>query len=463
MKWTRRQAFLGAGAATVAGCAPTILPAQDADVLILGAGLSGLRAAMLLNARGVKVTVLEGQERVGGRLHTLDHLPGRPEAGGIQIGKGYRRIREAADTVGVRIIAPPEGTGRERTMIFRGDVFSTTDWATHPGNPFPEQLKRSAPDSLLFALSAPANPIDDPANWRDAARSSDVAASAFLAQAGLSEEARALCDIALNANNLDTYSMINVWRSLALYRLDSAAGPSDVVEGGSQRLPEAMAGSLPAGSVRLGVRIKRIEEGRGGVVIETDQGQFRAPYVICTLPFPALRAVGIDAPIDAVTQTAIQNLPYTQVRQIHLAIEKMPADGLPLSMWTDTPIERVFPQQAPDGEVVGMKVWINGDGAIGPAKDQELFEFATSILAEKRGMKVRPLEVARWDRDQAMVGGAYMHWAPGTITPWADNMGAPTARLHFAGEHLSFYHTGMEGAMETADRAADSVLTKLSA
>ena len=37
-------------------------------------------------------------------------------------------------------------------------------------------------------------------------------------------------------------------------------------------------------------------------------------------------------------------------------------------------------------------------------------------------------------------------------------MGAPLGRVHFAGEHLSYLHTGMEGAMEAGQNAADAVI-----
>ena len=110
MALTRRQALaLGAGAMALAlpGCAPA---RPDADVIVIGAGLSGLHAARLMEAEGLRVIVLEASERIGGRLLTLTDLPGTPNAGGSQNGAGYGRIRGAAQELGIAIendVSPP--------------------------------------------------------------------------------------------------------------------------------------------------------------------------------------------------------------------------------------------------------------------------------------------------------------------------------------------------------------------
>lgn len=64
-------------------------------IIVAGAGLSGLSAAYELSQRGYKVTVLEGRERVGGRIFTLKEpfLDGQyVELGGELIGDGYKRM-----------------------------------------------------------------------------------------------------------------------------------------------------------------------------------------------------------------------------------------------------------------------------------------------------------------------------------------------------------------------------------
>lgn len=47
-------------------------------VAIVGAGISGLRAASVLERHGVEVQVLEGRDRVGGRIHTTRTKDGVP-------------------------------------------------------------------------------------------------------------------------------------------------------------------------------------------------------------------------------------------------------------------------------------------------------------------------------------------------------------------------------------------------
>src|SRR5947209_17272598 len=43
------------------------------SVLIIGAGVAGLAAAQHLARAGMKVTILEARDRLGGRIYTLHH------------------------------------------------------------------------------------------------------------------------------------------------------------------------------------------------------------------------------------------------------------------------------------------------------------------------------------------------------------------------------------------------------
>ncbi len=63
--------------------------AVDRDVVVIGAGIAGLHAALTLESAGLDVLVLEAQQRVGGRIHSMRQRGSTAEAGGTYIGAGY--------------------------------------------------------------------------------------------------------------------------------------------------------------------------------------------------------------------------------------------------------------------------------------------------------------------------------------------------------------------------------------
>jgi len=52
------------------------MPSEEADVLVVGAGVAGLAAAGVLSSAGLAVRVVEARDRVGGRISTV-HAPNR--------------------------------------------------------------------------------------------------------------------------------------------------------------------------------------------------------------------------------------------------------------------------------------------------------------------------------------------------------------------------------------------------
>lgn len=51
-------------------------PKSATQIIIIGAGISGLAAAKTLKENGLTVTVLEGRDRIGGRVWTDRSIPG---------------------------------------------------------------------------------------------------------------------------------------------------------------------------------------------------------------------------------------------------------------------------------------------------------------------------------------------------------------------------------------------------
>ena len=459
-KFDRRMVLGGLAALPACRASETKL---DAEIIILGAGLSGLNAGRLLAAEGKDVLVLEGSSRIGGRMHTLDHGElGKTEGGGEQIGASYARLIDTAHQLGVELIADTP-TRRETTHHYQGTSYSPKAWKAMTPAPFPPPFEGASASSPLFALANKNNPLKSPEDWSNPEFVSyDISAQDFLLDAGFQGDAQTVIDQALNGNSLRSYSMMNLYRTLQLYTQSRGMGTSMSVKGGAQRLPEAMAASLPR-KVKLEQRVTSITVETQSVLIEIANGKtYRAAQCICTLPFGALRNIPIKAFMSEAQSAAIRELPYTQILQIHLKAKTnfWEKDGLPADMWTDLPIERIFADRDVDGTPNGLfRIWINGRGA-----RRSVWEDRSKIAERVSAyMKtVRPasegefdvLAVQDWTKTNPLAGGAYMHWAPGQISQWAEAMDQPASSLVFAGEHLSRLHTGMEGAMESGENAA---------
>src|SRR5437588_11229830 len=79
------------------------MSSDKGDVLIIGAGAAGLSAARDLSSNGLKVTVLEARDRIGGRIHTLcaESSPVPIEQGAEFIHGKPSEIFDTADAAGL--------------------------------------------------------------------------------------------------------------------------------------------------------------------------------------------------------------------------------------------------------------------------------------------------------------------------------------------------------------------------
>ena len=74
---------------------------------------------------------------------------------------------------------------------------------------------------------------------------------------------------------------------------------------------------------------------------------------------------------------------------------------------------------------------------------------------------VRLRRLVRWHLDP-FSQGSWAVWGPGQIGRHFAALHQPAGPIHFAGEHTAFAYSGMEGAMESGERAALEVLRALS-
>lgn len=262
-------------------------PPQDADAVIIGAGLAGLTATRLLADAGYRVVLLEADDGVGGRVRT-DVVDGfRLDRGFQQFNPAYPRARADLDIADLDLRTFDAGVG-----VMLGDQLAVV------GDP------RRMPSAALSSVRAPVGSLHE-----KAAFGAWAAATAF-GPVGRVKQQRdeSLADrLACRGLGRLTDTVLRPFlagvlgedelRTSAVYgellvRVFARGRPS--VPGlGMQALPEQLASRLPAGSLFLGCPAVAVRPDR----VETPAGPVRARVVIvATGGVEAARLAGIPRP-----------------------------------------------------------------------------------------------------------------------------------------------------------------------
>lgn len=467
-------ALLGLAASPVAAASRKLAAkTKQPDVIILGAGVSGLNAAKLLEEQGSTVLVLEGRQRVGGRVLTLADQPGYPEMGFNSMGAGYGRGIDAAKRAGIELVDVSSRytvDPRQQLVVAGQSIASREEWAVSPLNPLPDAMKKIMPWEVVPGVMMQSPRLPDWTEWPNANPAMDISMHDHLASKGLSDDAiRLVFDSAPYAgvNSYDSAALNYDFNFGWIKSQSSAGSQSYAVKDGNYKLPEAMR-ALIKGDVLLGKQVVGIENDTSGVTVTcADGSSYRAGRVLCSLPFSTLRYIRIRPGLTGPQAKAVATLGY-QPLSIAFFTVKAPyweTDKLPPSMWTDGVLGTVIAQHYGETaqEVTGLCLFARG--RLAQYWDRLGEDAALRMLTEKLG-KLRPASKG------LVTGAAYHSWAgepfnggdwayfqPGQVSSFATTMAAPSGRMHFCGEHTAATNRGLEGALESSERAVLEVLS----
>jgi monoamine oxidase len=293
----------------------------------------------------------------------------------------------------------------------------------------------------------------------------DIAYGDYLRDIGASEEARRLIAMQVPSDTLDGVSAL--WQ-MRMARFQQEMGGLDGLvrlSDGSSRLPEGMAALLKR-EVRFGVQVAGIETTADGVTVK-DAGDrsYRARFCICTAPLGVLGNINFSPSLPALHAEAVQRIPAGDNTSVYFHVKEpyWEQDGLPGAVWSTTTMGRVMKYSGADG----YYLWMNKSGAANrefrSLGDAEIRERAMAELVAARPStegRVEVTAVMNWYK-QPFQQGHIPFRAPGDIKQFGNVLAEPHGRVHFAGDYTAVLNVGLEGAMESGERAALEILARL--
>ena len=295
----------------------------ERNVVIIGAGPSGLTAARKLKAAGLSVAVLEARDRVGGRTWS-DTIDGAfLEIGGQWISPDQEALSELVDELGLETF-PRYREGESvyigadhRAVRYSGDMFPVAEATA-------QEMERLI--ALLDELTAKTDPAA-PWSHPDARALDTISFSAWLRQQSSDEEACNNIGLFV-AGGMLTKPAHSFSTLQALLMASSAGSFSNLVDenfildrrvaGGMQQVSERMAAEL-GDDVILGAPVRTLRWNAEGpsVTAEADGVTVHARYAIMAVPPNLYSRVSFDPPLPRRQHQMHQHVSLGLVIKVH--------------------------------------------------------------------------------------------------------------------------------------------------
>ncbi|MBV9309985.1 MAG: flavin monoamine oxidase family protein [Solirubrobacterales bacterium] len=455
------------------------------DVIVVGAGLSGLSAARSILGAGRSVLVLEARKRVGGR--TLNHSLGHGkvvEVGGQWIGPTQDHIAALAHELGV---------GTYKTYNSGNYLFYESGHLTPytPNGPFgavpPDYTAAGQLENVLIDLDKKSKSVPLSAPW--------TASNAVSWDSQTFETYKQGHTLGSGASNLLDLGIESVWacepRDVSLLhvlfyvhsagnerqtgtfeRLINTAGGAQESRfiGGSQLVSIRAAKRLGKGRVLLSHPVRRINQNRRGVTVHSDKHAFHAKAVIVTGPPSLTGLIHYEPALPIARAQLLQRFPQGSAIKCE-AVYPRPFwrdHGLAGQVTSDTgPIKITFDNSPPDGKPGVLLGFVEGHdarvfGSLSPAQRRAqaiacFVRYFGAQAAHPSGYIEMNWSAEPWTR------GCYVGYTPpGVLLDYGHAIRAPFGRIHWAGAETSDYWNGyMDGAVRSGQRAASEVLSSI--
>ena len=420
------------------------------SILVIGAGMAGITAARLLQDSGHQVTVLEGRERLGGRIHTK-------QFGNSLIDLGAAWIHgDSPDNPLITLAKKYElntlATNWDETWFYQvhGGVIGDEDFERiiEKADQLVSSIHRAQEnarnnESIEETVNRLLNSLDEPVLIKRGVRW------------WLSSEIEGVS--ATNYKNL----------SLRYWDEDEAFEGDDLlIAEGYGALVKRMAEGI---NIQLNHTVQAITHTNAGVTASGSWGSIDADQAIVTVPLGVLKAQTIQfvPPLPADKFASINRLSMGLLNKIILTFNKpfWPAEAHRLGLLTDNLEERIEYFPVPPGGKSGILVGLAyGDFAM-KLEQMDKTQVINKAIDQLQQMEpnisvddVIDVHITRWASDP-LAQGAYIHIPPnGTMSDCENLSKSISERLFFAGEATNQIYFGtVHGAYLSGIRVAQEI------
>ncbi|MFL5885581.1 MAG: flavin monoamine oxidase family protein [Thermoleophilaceae bacterium] len=464
------------------------LGSTNADVLVVGAGFSGLMAARQLTGAGKSVIVLEARNRVGGRSLNHDIGNGKvTEIGAQFVGPTQDHVLKLMDDLhigkydtydtGMNIYY--DGVSKPS----RKETFSDTG----PLGAAPTDPQVAAPAATLIAQMdqmSTSVPLDAPWNAASASDWDSQTVQTFAQNNGGQtggKQFQGVLEAAIEAifgSEPRDISLLYALFYIAASGNESNPGTFERnfntrnggqqwrVEGGTQRIPLTMAQQL-GNRVVLGAPVRKITQTSNGVQADTDKGTFTGKRIIVAVPPHMAGRIQYSPLLPTIRDQLTQHLPAGSLMKVDAYYPKpfWRDQGLTGQVVSNVGFARTtFDSSPPDGNPGVLMGFVGGsqNRQLGQKSPDEIKQAVLGDFANYFGDEARnPYDVViqNWSNEEWNRGCPVALYSPGTMVDFGPALRVPIERIHWAGTETATYWNGyMDGAVRAGERAAAEVL-----